>query len=87
MLKKTSIIIICCKDDVNACNNTGINLKSFETETRMINFDEEVAKYQPCLEVDQAEEAIGNNEMTDIRDIVDIMIKKQQNTEYTENQQ
>ena len=35
----------------------------------MINFDEELKKYKPSLEVDQAEEAIARN---DLRDVIDI---------------
>ena len=35
----------------------------------MINFDEELKKYKPSLEVDQAEEAIQRN---DLRDVIDI---------------
>ncbi|WP_197467907.1 hypothetical protein [Clostridium sp. Marseille-P299] len=42
----------------------------------MINFDEEVAKFQPSLEVDQAEEAIFNNDLTDIADIIDAVLKE-----------
>lgn len=41
---------------------------------KMINFDEELAKYQPSLEVDQAEETIYKNDLTDVTDIIkDIM--------------
>ena len=32
----------------------------------MINFDEEVKKFRPTLEVDQAEDAIYNNDLKDI---------------------
>lgn len=40
----------------------------------MINFDEELAKYQPSLEVEQAEETIYKNDLTDVTDIIkDIM--------------
>lgn len=45
----------------------------------MINFDDELAKFQPSLDVDQAEEAINSNDLTDVTDILkDIMktIKK-----------
>ena len=42
----------------------------------MINFDEEVAKFQPSLEVDQAEEAIFNNDLTDISDLIETIIKE-----------
>lgn len=42
----------------------------------MINFDEEIAKFQPSLEVDQAEEVINNNDLTDMTDIINNMIKE-----------
>ena len=45
----------------------------------MINFDEEVAKFQPSLEVDQAEEAIYNNDLTDIKDIIDTILQGREN--------
>lgn len=45
----------------------------------MINFDEEVAKFQPSLEVDQAEEAIYNNDLTDIKDIIDTILQSREN--------
>ena len=49
----------------------------------MINFDEEIKKFQPSLEVDDAEDAIYNNNTTDLADIiVDIMKESQNNTVY-----
>lgn len=36
----------------------------------MIDFDEEIKKFQPSLEVDDAEEAIYNNEVPDITDLI-----------------
>ncbi len=42
----------------------------------MINFDEEIAKFQPSLEVDQAEEVIHNNDLSDITDIIKTMLKE-----------
>lgn len=42
----------------------------------MINFEKELANYQPSLEVDQAEEAIYNNDLTDISDIIDMILKE-----------
>lgn len=41
----------------------------------MINFDEEIAKFKPSLEIDQAEEVIYNNDMTDISDILKELLK------------
>lgn len=42
----------------------------------MINFDKELEKFQPSLEIDQAEEAIYNNDLTDITDIIKDMMKE-----------
>ena len=36
----------------------------------MINFEEELRRFQPIPEVNQAEEAIYNNDLRDISDIV-----------------
>ena len=36
----------------------------------MIDFDEEIKKFQPILEVDDAEEAIYNNDVPDITDLI-----------------
>ena len=36
----------------------------------MIDFDEEIKKFQPSLEVDDAEEAIYNNDVPDIADLI-----------------
>lgn len=38
----------------------------------MINFEEEIKKFHPSLEIEEAEDAIYNN---DISDITDIMIE------------
>ena len=42
----------------------------------MINFDEELMKYKPSLEVDQAEEAIQRNDLRDVVDIVEEMMQE-----------
>ena len=40
----------------------------------MINFDEELKKFQPSLEVGQAEDAIYQNDLRDVMDIVEDML-------------
>lgn len=42
----------------------------------MINFDEEIQKFQPSLEVDEAEEIINNNDLTDVTDIIKTVLKQ-----------
>ena len=41
----------------------------------MINFEEEIKKFQPSLDVDQAEEAIYQNDLTDVNDIIQDIMK------------
>lgn len=41
----------------------------------MINFEEELKKFHPSLEVEEAEEAIYNHDMTDMMDILKEIIK------------
>ncbi|MDD3173301.1 MAG: hypothetical protein PHF63_06525 [Herbinix sp.] len=41
----------------------------------MINFDEEIEKFQPSLEIEQAEDVINNNDLTDITDILKELLK------------
>ena len=35
----------------------------------MINFDEEIKKFHPSLEIEEAEDAIYNNNISDITDV------------------
>jgi len=42
----------------------------------MTNFDEEIKKFHPSLEVDEAEDAIYNNNTTDLTDIMVEMMKE-----------
>lgn len=43
----------------------------------MINFDEEIKKFKPSLEIADVEDAIYSNEMQDIMDIMQ-QVKEQQ---------
>jgi len=40
----------------------------------MINFEEEVRKFKPCLEVEQAEEAIYSYDTKDVSEVLNEMI-------------
>ena len=42
----------------------------------MIDFDEEIKKFQPSQEVDEAEDAIYGNNTVDVTDIIDKIISK-----------
>ncbi len=42
----------------------------------MIDFEEELKKFQPSLEVEEAEEAIYNHDLTDMTDILQEMMKE-----------
>lgn len=41
----------------------------------MINFEEELKNYQPSIEVDEAESAIYNRNLTDVTDIIVEMMR------------
>ena len=51
------------------------------TEINMINFEEELKNFKPSLEVEEAEQAIYNHELTDMTDVMKEMLQelKQQN--------
>ena len=36
----------------------------------MLNFDEELKNYEPSLEIEEAESAIYNHDLTDVTDII-----------------
>lgn len=40
----------------------------------MIDFEEEIKKFQPSLEVDDAEDAIYNNDVPDITDLINKIV-------------
>jgi len=41
---------------------------------KVINFDDEIKKFQPSLEVEEAEDAIYNNDFPDVTDIINKII-------------
>lgn len=51
------------------------------TGINMINFEEELKNFKPSLEVEEAEQAIYNHELTEMTDVMQEMLQelKQQN--------
>ena len=51
------------------------------TGINMINIEEELKNFKPSLEVEEAEQAIYNHELTDMTDVMQEMLQelKQQN--------
>lgn len=47
----------------------------------MINFEEELKKFHPCLEVEDAEDAIYNQDLTDVSDLLVRMVKETEEKE------
>lgn len=45
----------------------------------MIDFEEELKKFQPSLEVEEAEEAIYSHDLTDMTDIMREMLENGRN--------
>lgn len=44
----------------------------------MLNYEEELKKFKPCLDVDEVENAIYNQDLTDVIDILKEMLKTNQ---------
>lgn len=42
----------------------------------MINFEEEIKKFHPSLEIEEAEDAIYNNNISDITDVMIQMVNE-----------
>ena len=47
----------------------------------MINFEEEIKKFHPSLEVEDAEEAIYNQDLTDMADLMVKIVKESKKAE------
>lgn len=45
----------------------------------MINFDEEIKKFQPSVEIDGAEDAIYSNDLPDVTDIINRILNDIEN--------
>jgi hypothetical protein len=45
-------------------------------EVIMINFEEELKNFQPSLEVEEAEAAIYNHDLTDVSDLINEMLQE-----------
>lgn len=41
----------------------------------MVDFDEEIKKFKPSLEVEDAEDAIYNNDVPDITDLINKIVE------------
>ena len=66
-------------DDI--CVLTVIYLSIFFEVKAMFDFEEELKNFKPSLEVEEAEQAIYNHELTDMTDVMQEMLQelKQQN--------
>ena len=42
----------------------------------MHDFEEELKKFRPSLEIDQVEDNVYNNNLTDVTDLLDEMLKE-----------
>lgn len=42
----------------------------------MLDFEEELKKFRPSLEIDQVEDNVYNNNLADVTDLMDEMIKE-----------
>lgn len=51
----------------------------------MINFEEELKKFRPSLEIEDAEESIYNQDLTDMADLLVRMLQEAPQTENNNN--
>lgn len=42
----------------------------------MLNFEEELKKYQPCLEIEEVEDAVYQEDLTDVTDLLREVIEQ-----------
>lgn len=47
----------------------------------MINFEEELKKFHPSLEIEEAEDAIYNQDLTDMADLLVSLVKEEKEEE------
>lgn len=45
----------------------------------MIDFDDELKKFQPCMEIEELEDVVYNQDLTDMTDIMKEMIEELKN--------
>ena len=45
----------------------------------MIDFEEELKKFEPSMEIDDAEDAIYNRDLTDMMDVLQEMMRETRN--------
>ncbi len=43
----------------------------------MLNFEEELKKFKPCLEVEDIEDAVYQEDLTDMTDLIEKVMKQQ----------
>ncbi|MCI1305331.1 MAG: hypothetical protein LKG40_03800 [Lachnospiraceae bacterium] len=51
----------------------------------MLNYEEELKKFEPCLDVDEVEEAVYSRDLTDVFDLIREMEKNQRLSRYDED--
>lgn len=42
----------------------------------MLDFEEELKKFRPSLEIDQVEDNVYNNNLSDVTDLIDEMLRE-----------
>ena len=47
-----------------------VRMMNLSGEENMLNFEEELKKFKPCLEVEELEEAVYQEDLTDMTDIL-----------------
>lgn len=72
------MILLVCKEDVRIAALESV-CYILDREKIMLNFEEELEKFQPSLEIEKAEEAICQGNSVDIIDLIhELMQEKKQ---------
>lgn len=54
--------------------------RNLRREPTMLNFEEELEKFEPCNDVEKVEDVVYSNNMTDVTDIIKEIVQDAKNT-------
>ncbi|MGI6117145.1 MAG: hypothetical protein ACOYBC_02025 [Bilifractor sp.] len=53
----------------------------------MLNYEEELKKFEPCLDVDEVEDAVYSRDLTDVFDLIREVQRNQRMSRYQEEEE
>ena len=58
-----------------------LNARAYGEETMTFDFEEELKKFHPSLEVEDVEDTVGNQDVTDLADVLVSLVKESKEEE------